>query len=192
MVVLGLFSNLLPKWRPVHRHFAQFRIDERYGGTVSWVSSASGNCLLFVPASFLRLHGEHVVLMPRHRSNDIQVMIVAGGAFERGRILPSLIFGFCWATIVYCPLARWTWSEHRWLYNLPAIDFAGGGPVHIASGCSALAYAIVLGKRKQYGDPSLRKPHNTTLVFLGTVLIWTGWLGFNVRTPLHFRGLRSS
>ncbi|KAI9045300.1 ammonium transporter [Aspergillus affinis] len=107
------------------------------------------------------------------------VMIVAGGAFERGRILPSLIFGFCWATIVYCPLARWTWSERGWLYNLPAIDFAGGGPVHIASGCSALAYAIVLGKRKRYDDLSLRKPHNTTLVFLGTVLLWTGWLGFN-------------
>ncbi|KAF9894701.1 hypothetical protein FE257_006591 [Aspergillus nanangensis] len=107
------------------------------------------------------------------------VMIVIGGAFERGKILPSLIFGFFWATIVYCPLARWTWSSQGWLYNLPAIDFAGGGPVHIASGCAALAYAVVLGKRKDHGAPGFRKPHNPTLVFLGTVLIWTGWLGFN-------------
>ncbi|PYH97135.1 ammonium transporter [Aspergillus ellipticus CBS 707.79] len=107
------------------------------------------------------------------------VMIVVGGAFERGGLLPSLIFSFFWATIVYCPLARWTWSSAGWLYNLPAIDFAGGGPVHIASGCTALAYALILGKRRGYGEPSLRKPHNTTLVFIGTVMIWTGWLGFN-------------
>lgn len=107
-------------------------------------------------------------------------MILAGGAFERGNILPSLIFSFFWATIVYCPLARWTWSSNGWLYKFGAIDFAGGGPVHIASGCAALAYALVLGKRLHHGEASPRKPHNTTLVFLGTVLIWTGWLGFNV------------
>ncbi|KAB8069264.1 ammonium transporter AmtB-like domain-containing protein [Aspergillus leporis] len=113
------------------------------------------------------------------------VMILAGGAFERGSILPSLIFSFFWATIVYCPLARWTWSSNGWLYTFGAIDFAGGGPVHIASGCSALAYAMVLGKRVLHGEPSLRKPHNTTLVFLGTVLIWTGWLGFNGGSSLN-------
>ncbi|PYI36892.1 ammonium transporter [Aspergillus indologenus CBS 114.80] len=113
------------------------------------------------------------------------VMIVVGGTFERGAILPSLIFSFWWATVVYCPLARWTWSSNGWLYNLPAIDFAGGGPVHIASGVSALAYALILGKRRDYGAPSFRKPHNTTLIFLGTVLIWTGWLGFNGGSSLN-------
>ncbi|KAL3473057.1 ammonium transporter AmtB-like domain-containing protein [Aspergillus californicus] len=107
------------------------------------------------------------------------VMIVIGGAFERGGILASLIFAFVWETIVYCPLARWTWSSQGWLYNLPSIDYAGGGPVHIASGCAALAYAVVLGKRKGHPDASMKRPHNTTLVFLGTVFIWTGWLGFN-------------
>lgn len=114
------------------------------------------------------------------------MIIVIGGAFERGNILPSLLFSFCWATIVYCPLARWTWSSKGWLYNLPSLDYAGGGPVHIASGCTALAYALVLGKRKQntHGSESKtprRKPHNITLVFLGTAFIWFGWVGFNVR-----------
>ncbi|KAJ0269235.1 hypothetical protein COL922a_014765, partial [Colletotrichum nupharicola] len=33
--------------------------------------------------------------------------------------------------------------------------------------------------RKGYGEPSMKRPHNTTLVFLGTIFIWTGWLGFN-------------
>ncbi|KAK4449597.1 ammonium transporter AmtB-like domain-containing protein [Podospora aff. communis PSN243] len=107
------------------------------------------------------------------------VQIVIGGAFERGRIIPSIVFGFCWATVVYCPIACWTWNANGWLYNLPSLDFAGGGPVHIASGCSALAYALVLGKRKVTGAPSHKKAHNVTLVFLGTVLIWFGWFGFN-------------
>ncbi|KAF2428970.1 ammonium transporter [Tothia fuscella] len=107
------------------------------------------------------------------------VQIVIGGSFERGRIIPSLVFGFLWATIVYCPIACWTWNPNGWLFKLPSLDYAGGGPVHIASGCSALAYALVLGKRKHSGEKEHGKAHNTTLVFLGTTLIWFGWFGFN-------------
>ena len=109
------------------------------------------------------------------------VMIVVGGAFERGRIIPCLFFGFWWATIVYCPLAYWTWNANGWLYNLPSLDFAGGGPVHIASGWAALAYALVLGKRKNAAREYHNEPHNVTMVFLGTAMIWVGWFGFNVR-----------
>lgn len=116
----------------------------------------------------------------------MQVMIVVGGAFERGNMIPSLIFSFCWATVVYCPVACWTWNSNGWLYNLPSLDFAGGGPVHIASGWSALAYALVLGKRKHVDEPAHGKPHNTTLVFLGTTLIWFGWFGFNVSPQLSW------
>jgi len=109
----------------------------------------------------------------------VTVQILIGGSFERGRILPSLLFAFFWATIVYCPVAYWTWNGNGWLYNLPDLDYAGGGPVHIASGVSALAYALILGKRRHTGDESHGKSHNTTMVFLGTVLIWFGWFGFN-------------
>jgi len=109
------------------------------------------------------------------------VEIVVGGSFERGRLIPSLIFGFIWATVVYCPIACWTWNPNGWLFNLPSLDFAGGGPVHISSGWSALAYAFVLGKRKTFGEKKIRKKaHNTTLVFLGTVLIWFGKLSFDL------------
>ncbi|KAJ5121227.1 uncharacterized protein N7515_009188 [Penicillium bovifimosum] len=113
------------------------------------------------------------------------VLILVGGAFERGNMIPTLIFSFCWATVVYCPLACWTWNANGWLYNLPSLDFAGGGPVHIASGCSALAYAMVLGKRRDIDSPKQAKPHNVTMVFLGTSLIWTGWLGFNGGSTLN-------
>ena len=113
------------------------------------------------------------------------VQIVIGGSFERGRIIPSLVFGFFWATIVYCPIVCWTWNFNGWLYKLPSLDFAGGGPVHIASGWAALAYAVVLGKRQRHGEKSHGKPHNTTLVFLGTILIWFGWFGFNGGSALN-------
>lgn len=105
-------------------------------------------------------------------------MIVVGASFERGRIVPSLVFGFWWATIVYCPIACWTWNSNGWLYKLPSLDFAGGGPVHITSGWAGLAYAVVLGKRK-HKDEKHQKPHNVSLIFLGTLLIWFGWFGFN-------------
>jgi hypothetical protein len=95
------------------------------------------------------------------------VQIVLGGAFERGRILPLLVFGFCWATLIYCPIACWTWNSNGWLYNLPSLNFAGGGPVHVSSGWSAFAYVFVLGKRNHAGDKSHGKPHNTTLSFSG-------------------------
>ncbi|KAL5113455.1 hypothetical protein ACEQ8H_008668 [Pleosporales sp. CAS-2024a] len=113
------------------------------------------------------------------------VQLVIGGSFERGRILPSIIFAFLWATVVYCPIACWTWNSNGWLFKLPSLDFAGGGPVHIASGWSALAYAFVLGKRLPKGEKIHGKPHNPTLVFLGTVLIWFGWFGFNGGSALN-------
>ncbi|KAI9787232.1 MAG: hypothetical protein M1839_003468 [Geoglossum umbratile] len=113
------------------------------------------------------------------------VQIVIGGSFERGRIVPSLVFAFIWATIVYCPIASWDWNPNGWLYKLPSLDYAGGGPVHISSGWAALAYAFVLGKRKTLGEKPAKKAHNTTLVFLGTVLIWFGWFGFNGGSALN-------
>jgi Amt family ammonium transporter len=61
-----------------------------------------------------------------------------------------------------------------------ALDYAGGGPVHLTSGVGALAYSIWLGKRKGYGTNALAyRPQNIIHVCLGTALLWFGWLGFN-------------
>jgi len=107
-------------------------------------------------------------------------MIMLGATAERGRIGPALVFTFIWATIVYDPVACWTWAPNGWSFIMGTLDFAGGGPVHITSGVGALSYSIWLGKRKGYGTASLAyKPQNTTYVILGTVLLWFGWFGFN-------------
>lgn len=110
--------------------------------------------------------------------------IVIGGAFARGRIIPSLIFLFCWVTIVYCPIALWTWNANGWAYQLGVLDFAGGSPVHMSTGAAGLAYALVLGKRKNHGK-EVHKPHNITMMFLGTSFIFVGWLGFNGGSGLN-------
>lgn len=110
--------------------------------------------------------------------------VIAAGAFiDRARLAPVMIWTFCWSTIVYAPLACWTWNlgePNGWVANLGGLDFAGGTPVHISSGTAALAISIFLGKRKGWGTEQLAyRPHNTSFVLLGTVLLWFGWFGFN-------------
>ena len=107
-------------------------------------------------------------------------MIAIGAVAERGRLGPLLVFVFVWSTLVYDPIACWTWNPNGWAYVLGGLDFAGGTPVHISSGTAALAISLYLGKRRGYGTERLAyKPHNTTYVILGTIFLWFGWFGFN-------------
>ncbi|KAJ9123589.1 hypothetical protein QFC24_003805 [Naganishia onofrii] len=110
----------------------------------------------------------------------ITVVLAVGGFAERGRIGPILLFMFCWMTVVYCPIACWTWNAAGWSFILGGLDYAGGSPVHISSGTASLAIALYLGKRRGYGTQQLAyKPHNTFFVILGTAFLWFGWFGFN-------------
>ncbi|KAG1722707.1 ammonium transporter AmtB-like domain-containing protein [Suillus lakei] len=110
----------------------------------------------------------------------ITPMIAIGAVAERSRLGPLLAFVFAWSTLVYDPIACWTWNPKGWSYILGGLDFAGGTPVHISSGTAALAISLYLGKRRGYGTERLAyKPHNTTYVILGTVFLWFGWFGFN-------------
>ncbi|KAH6908776.1 ammonium transporter [Coprinopsis sp. MPI-PUGE-AT-0042] len=110
----------------------------------------------------------------------ITAALAVGAIAERGRLGPILVFIFIWTTIVYDPVACWTWNAKGWSFVLGGLDFAGGTPVHIVSGTAALAISVYLGKRRGYGTERLAyKPHNTTYVVLGTVFLWFGWFGFN-------------
>ena len=65
-----------------------------------------------------------------------------------------------------------------WMFERGTLDFAGGVPVEMASGFSALAAALVVGARKDYGRQALL-PHNAVYVLVGAGLLWFGWFGFN-------------
>jgi Amt family ammonium transporter len=93
------------------------------------------------------------------------------------RFVPFLVFAALWSILVYAVLAHWSFGG-GWLQSGGTLDFAGGVPVEMGSGFSALAAALVVRARKDYGRQALL-PHNAIYVLLGAGLLWFGWFGFN-------------
>jgi ammonium transporter len=116
--------------------------------------------------------------------------LVSGAIADRARFGSWMVFVGVWSLLVYAPVAHWIFDfssgDHvgGWMANkLEVIDFAGGTAVEINSGASALALALVLGRRIGFGKEPMR-PHNLTLVMLGAGLLWFGWFGFNAGSAL--------
>jgi ammonium transporter, Amt family len=107
----------------------------------------------------------------------VTVALVSGAVVERMRFVPMLAFSALWSVLVYAVLAHWAFGG-GWLQAHGTLDFAGGVPVEMGSGFSALAAALVVGARKDYGRQALL-PHNAVYVLLGAGLLWFGWFGFN-------------
>lgn len=107
----------------------------------------------------------------------ITTALVCGAVVERMRFGPFLLFAALWSVLVYAVLAHWAFGG-GWLQAKGTLDFAGGIPVEMASGFSALAAALVVGARRDYGRQALL-PHNAMYVLLGAGLLWFGWFGFN-------------
>jgi ammonium transporter, Amt family len=107
----------------------------------------------------------------------VTVALVSGAVVERMRFGPFLVFSALWSVLVYAVLAHWSFGG-GWLQAHGMLDFAGGVPVEMGSGFSALAAAVVVGARKDYGRQALL-PHNAIYVLLGAGLLWFGWFGFN-------------
>jgi len=103
--------------------------------------------------------------------------LVSGAVVERMRFDAFLVFAALWSVLVYAVLAHWVWGG-GWLQQHGALDFAGGVPVEMGSGFSALAAATVVGARRDYGRQALL-PHNAVYALLGAGLLWFGWFGFN-------------
>lgn len=114
--------------------------------------------------------------------------LITGTFVERVRFKAFLIFSVVWATLVYDPVAHWVWGVGGILRGLGALDFAGGTVVHITAGFSALAFALVIRKRKEFGNGAL-EPHNIPYSVLGAGLLWVGWFGFNGGSALAANGL---
>lgn len=103
--------------------------------------------------------------------------LIVGAFAERIRFSALVGFTIAWSLFVYAPLAHWMWGG-GWLSKLGAVDFAGGTVVHLSAGASALACALVLGRRRGWRTDYMA-PHNLPFVLVGTGLLWFGWFGFN-------------
>ena len=117
--------------------------------------------------------------------------LITGAIAERMKFGAFLVFTLLWVTLIYDPLAHWVWGVGGWLRNLGALDFAGGTVVHISSGISALAAALMVGKRRGFGTEPM-PPHNLPLTVTGAAMLWVGWFGFNAGSALSSGALATS
>ena len=111
--------------------------------------------------------------------------LIVGAGAGRLRLLPLMLFFLLWTTIVYDPVIYAEWAVGGWLKLLGGsglYDFAGGVGIHVTAGAAALAYGLVLGQPRPPAT-KLRSvdlhSHSPLLVYIGTGLLWYGWIGFN-------------
>jgi Amt family ammonium transporter len=130
----------------------------------------------------------------------ITVALISGAIADRAKFGSWMVFAGLWATLVYFPVASWVFNftskdgvvvDGGWLVkDIGLLDFAGGTVVEIASGASALALALVLGKRFGFRK-GMHAPHNVPLTLIGAGILWFGWFGFNAGSELVADGTAS-
>ncbi|MDR7033972.1 ammonium transporter [Mesorhizobium sp. BE184] len=113
--------------------------------------------------------------------------LIVGAFAERIKFSAVVLFTVLWVTLVYFPIAHMVWDSAGYIFNLGALDFAGGTVVHINAGIAALVGAIFVGKRTGYGKDNMA-PHSMTLTMVGASILWVGWFGFNAGSNLEANG----
>lgn len=108
----------------------------------------------------------------------IATALISGSIVQRMKFSSWMVFAVLWSIVVYSVLVQWTWSETGWLFNLGAIDLAGGGPIHIAAGISGAVLALILGNRLA-SDTHDHHRNNVPQVILGAGILSFGWIFFN-------------
>ncbi|HYQ99895.1 MAG TPA: ammonium transporter [Casimicrobiaceae bacterium] len=132
----------------------------------------------------------------------ITVCLILGAFAERIKFSAVLLFAVLWFTFAYTPIAHMVWfwagpdaytapgvvdaanAKAGWIWQMGALDFAGGTVVHINAGIAGIVGAIVIGKRIGFGRESMA-PHNLPMTMIGASLLWTGWFGFNAGSALE-------
>ena len=109
--------------------------------------------------------------------------LILGAIAERMKFKAFFFFTLLWSTLVYDPIAHWVWGVGGWIRQMGGLDFAGGIVVHISSGVSALAAALIMGKRKGFGKESMA-PHSLPMTLAGAGILWFGWFGFNAGSAI--------
>jgi Amt family ammonium transporter len=132
----------------------------------------------------------------------ITCCLIVGAVAERIKFSALLIFMVLWFTFAYAPIAHMVWfwmgpdaytdpklvdalnAKAGYIWQMGALDFAGGTVVHINAGVAGLVGAYVLGRRVGWGREAM-SPHNLPLTMLGAALLWVGWFGFNAGSALE-------
>jgi len=138
----------------------------------------------------------------------ITCCLILGSLVERVKFSAILLFLAIWFTFSYLPVAHMVWfwagpdsytagmnedavnkvnATAGYIWQMGALDFAGGTVVHINAGISGLIGAIFLGKRLGLGRESMA-PHSLTMTMIGASLLWFGWFGFNAGSALEANG----
>lgn len=168
-----------------------FGIDTSFLGLEAQVAEAADPKGAFPVLAFVAFQATFAI---------ITVALISGAIADRAKFGAWMVFAGLWATLVYFPVANWVFNftledgkvvDGGWIvYNLGAIDFAGGTAVHINAGAAGLALAIILGKRFGFSK-GITQPHNVPLTLLGVALLWFGWFGFNAGSEVAADGLAS-
>jgi len=131
--------------------------------------------------------------------------LIVGAFAERMKFSAVLAFMVLWFTFSYAPIAHMVWfwagpdaylskevvdkvnSTAGYIWQMGALDFAGGTVVHINAAVAGLVGAFMLGKRIGYGKEAMA-PHSLTMTMVGASLLWVGWFGFNAGSALEANG----
>ncbi|MBM3396521.1 MAG: ammonia channel protein, partial [Betaproteobacteria bacterium] len=131
--------------------------------------------------------------------------LILGAFADRVKFSAVLLFMVLWFTFSYLPVAHMVWywagpdaytdtkaaeaaaATAGWLYQMGAIDFAGGTVVHINAGVAGLVGALMIGRRIGFGREAMA-PHSLTMTMIGAAMLWVGWFGFNVGSNLEANG----
>ena len=132
----------------------------------------------------------------------ITCCLILGAFAERAKFSAVLVFVVLWFTFAYAPIAHMVWfwmgpdaytdakvaetlgAKAGYLWDMGALDFAGGTVVHINAGIAGIVGAFMIGKRIGYGKEAM-PAHNLPLTMIGASLLWMGWFGFNAGSALE-------
>lgn len=135
----------------------------------------------------------------------ITCALIVGSFAERIKFSAVLLFMVLWFTFSYLPIAHMVWfwmgpdaytgadvvdamnGKAGYIWQMGALDFAGGTVVHINAAVAGLVGAYMVGKRIGYGREAMA-PHSLTLTMVGAALLWVGWFGFNAGSALEANG----
>jgi Amt family ammonium transporter len=130
---------------------------------------------------------ESVFMMFQMTFAIITPALICGAYAERMKFSALCLFTCLWSLLVYVPVAHMVWGGGL-LGGLGVLDFAGGTVVHINAGVAGLVCALVLGRRKGFGQDNMA-PHNLVLTMIGASLLWVGWFGFNAGSAVASNAL---